>query len=214
MKKILSLIIVCLAFNGLSQVSFSKKAFVVDLNANFGIYNTKAQDSTQRAKGHVNEDKAVPYGFALGLEYGVLNWLGIGLKGQAITYLTSKDSVSGLTPSVKSKDIALVVNAHLLRKKRFDLVFGGDLGYSGIKFETHDNKLTVAKGGGLMYDLHLTPRLYFGNHFGMFFNLAYAGYGYNKLKVSDNVRTYTDHINLKASGVSYAIGFQVKFGGE
>jgi hypothetical protein len=48
----------------------------------------------------------------------------------------------------------------------------------------------------------------------MFFSLSYAGVGYNKLKFSDNVRKYTETVSIKASGVNYALGFQITFGGE
>jgi hypothetical protein len=213
MKKLLSVALVCLACEGFSQKSFSKGSIVVDLNANLGIYNTVAQDSTGRAEGTKDTDKAAPYGFALGIEYGVLDFLSVGIKGQLCTYIQGKDS-TGPVPTVKGKDIDLVVNGHLVRTKRFDLVLGGNIGYSGIKFKGNDTKSTMFKGGGVAYDIHLTPRLYFTKNFGMYFSLSYAGYSYKKLTLSDNERTYTNTVSFKESGVNYALGFQVTFGGE
>ncbi|MGZ3883988.1 MAG: hypothetical protein ACXVPQ_13415 [Bacteroidia bacterium] len=216
MKKAIVLFLISCCVSGFSQtLSFQKKSVVIDLNANLGIYNTTSQDSTSRAQGKPKHDKGAPYGFALGVEYGVLDWLGIGLKGQTISYIsTTKDSATGLTPSIKANDIALVVNAHLVRKKKFDLVFGGNIGYSHMTFRANDTQSGVAKGGGVTYDLHLIPRLYFGKHFGMYFSLSYAGYSYGKLSLSDKDRQYTDKIKLTASGVNYALGFQVMFGGN
>lgn len=212
MKKILSIVLLMAAFNGLAQkLSFEKNTKVIDVNASFGIYNIATTDSTARALGKKHTDKAAPYGFSLGFEYGVLNWLGIGLKAQACTYLSSRDSVTGVKPTAKSKDIALVINAHIVRKKRFDLVGGFNLGYSGFKYSSNDSKSSTAKGGGITYDLHVIPRLYFSDHFGMFLNLSYIGYSYAKLKVSDNERQYTDHLTYKGSGVNVGIGFQVQF---
>jgi hypothetical protein len=211
MKKLFSAFLIALACHGFSQkVAFEKKTKVIDINANFGVYNTVSTDSTERAQGKNHQDKAAPYGFALSFEYGVLDWLGIGLKGQACTYLSSRDT-SGVKPDAKVKDIALVVNFHLVRKKRFDLLLGGNIGYSGFKFSSNDSKSSVAKGGGLMYDIHVQPRLYFSEHFGMYLSLSYIGYSYSKLKLSDNVRTYTDHLTFKGSGVNVGIGFQVQF---
>ena len=214
MKKLLCILLAGMALNSFSQKSFSKGSIVIDLNANLGIYNTVAQDSSDRAEGIKQTDKAVPYAFALGVEYGVLNFLSVGIKGQTATYLQGSDSTGKPRPTVKGNDIVLVVNSHLVRTKRFDLVFGGNFGYSNFKFKANDSKASMAKGGGIAYDLHLTPRLYFSKNFGMFFSLSYAGVGYNKLKFSDNVRKYTETVSIKASGVNYALGFQITFGGE
>lgn len=214
MKKILCVLFASLTLTSFSQKSFSKGSIVIDLNANLGIYNTVAQDSSDRAEGIKQTDKAVPYAFALGVEYGVLDFLSVGIKGQTATYLQGKDTTGGPVATVKGNDIVLVVNGHLVRTKRFDLVFGGNVGYSNIKFKSNDSKASMAKGGGVAYDLHLTPRLYFSKNFGMFFSLSYAGVSYKKLKFSDNVRKYTETVSLKGSGVNYALGFQVTFGGE
>jgi hypothetical protein len=214
MKKLLSVLLICFTLVGLSQKSFSKKSIVIDLNANFGIYNTVAQDSSDRAEGKRSTDKAAPYSFALGVEYGVLDYLSVGIKGQTSTYLQGKDTTGGPVATVKGNDIVLVVNGHLVRTKRFDLVFGGNVGYSAIKFKGNDTKQSMIKGGGIAYDLHLTPRLYFSKNFGMYFSLAFAGNSYKKLRFSDNVRKYTETVSLKMSGVNYALGFQLTFGGD
>ena len=214
MRKLIVLVFVCLSFVSLGQKSFSKGSIVIDLNANLGIYNTVAQDSVGRAEGTKETDKAVPYAFALGFEYGVLDFLSVGIKGQLSTYLQGSDSTGKPRPTVKGSDIVLVVNSHLVRTKRFDLVFGGNFGYSNLKFKSNDANGSMAKGGGVAYDIHLTPRLYFSKNFGMFSSLAYAGVSYKKLKFSDNVRKYTETVSLKGSGVNCALGFQVTFGGE
>jgi hypothetical protein len=210
MKKLIAVILICLTVSGFSQVSFSKKAVSVNLGGNFGVYNTIVTDSLARAEGRTSEGKGVPVGLSLGVEYGVLNMLGVGIKGQTYHYISDpKDSLS-----VKGRDIAVLVNGHLIRKKKFDLIFGGTCGYSGINFTSSGYKKGVIKGGGLYYDLHLTPTLLFGKHFGMFFSIAYNGYVYKKLKVKDVDHNYTDHLTLKGSGPNYTLGFVFKFGGE
>ena len=211
MKKLVSIILVAFALGGFSQASFEQKTKVIDINANFGVYNTVGSDSTERANGRVKNDKGAPYGFALGFEYGVLNWLGVGLKGQMCTYLTSKDTATGATPVGKANDVMLVLNAHMVRAKRFDLLGGFDLGYSGFKFSSNDKNHSIAKGGGFVWNVHIQPRLYFSNHFGMYMNLSYISYAYPKLKFKDDTRTYTDHLKFNASGINVGIGFQVKF---
>ncbi len=211
MKKLLSILLIAFAFSGFSQISFEQKSKVIDINANFGVYNTVGSDSTDRANGRVHNDKGAPYGFALGFEYGVLNWLGVGLKGQTCTYLTSQDTVTKTRPTGKANDIMLVLNAHLLRKKHFDLLTGFDLGYSGFKYSNNDVKHGVAKGGGFVWNFHVQPRLYFGKHFGMYMNISYISYAYPKLKLKDDDRSYTDRLKFKASGINVGIGFQFKF---
>ncbi len=113
-------------------------------------------------------------------------------------------------PVAKAKDLMLVINAHFLRKKRVDLLGGFDLGYSGFKYSSNNLKHGIAKGGGLVYDFHLTPRIYFSDHFGMYMNFSYISYSYPKLKVQDDDRKYTDYLKYLGSGVNIAIGFQVR----
>ena len=46
MKKLLSILLVVIAFNGFSQISFEQKSKVIDVNANFGVYNTVESEAT------------------------------------------------------------------------------------------------------------------------------------------------------------------------
>ena len=90
------------------------------------------------------------------------------------------------------------------------------IGYSNLKYITHDNFGSMAKDNGISYGFALVPRIYFGDHIGMFFNVGYAGYNYPSLQFSDNTNANLNELNnwiysLKGSGANIGIGLVGKF---
>lgn len=222
MKKINSLILLSFAVATCpmyAQVSFQKGSIVADFNGALGIYNTQTKDLTSQKTG---ADKAATRMLYFGGEYGVLNWLGVGVRMQMNSFIVSKDSSQTyhsngtitdnyFTPSVKSYDFSVLANAHIIRTKKFDLAAGFLFGYSSLTFTWNDPNNTIGKGGGTVFDIHLNPRLYFGKHFGMNLNIAYASYNYSSLSFTSNSQSNPDKISLGASGMAYSLGFQYRF---
>lgn len=205
---ILILIFTLLSLNIYSQKSFEKKTNVISAGGEFGLYSYVSKiESNAKSETNAALNKIVN----LQYERGILNWLGIGAKIQYNNYFTTKDSVTQTTPSVKAIDGLVILNAHFVRTKRVDLVLGTNFGYSSLKWEARDQFISSATGGGLTYDIHFQPRFYFGNHVGMFINLAYVNYNYKDLDFKNTFTNINDVLNLKGGGLNLGIGLQVKF---
>lgn len=207
MSKIFLVVIIALSsIASFSQQSFEKKTNVIAFGADVGIYN---YTSKILSTGETNSDKAANKQLSLYYERGVLNWLGMGAKVQLSDYFTDPNVTP--RPSFKAIDATLLVNSHLVRPKYFDLVFGFNVGYSSMTWDAHDTYVSTAKGGGLTYDVHLQPHLYFGKHIGMFINLAYISYSYKNMDFENNQTKITDVLDLYGGGVNFGIGLQAKF---
>lgn len=205
-------IIVVAAFlvsmNATAQKSFEKKTNVIGFGADLGIYNYQSRvgsTNSTSSSGAANKMLSLHY------ERGVTNWLGVGAKVQLCDYFTEKDSVTGTKPSVKAIDATLLVNAHFVRTKHVDLLTGFNIGYSKLNWEARDANISQAQGGGLTFDLHVQPRFYFGDHFGMFLNLAYTYYGYKNMDFTNIYTQQSDVLDLVGGGVNFGIGLQAKF---
>jgi hypothetical protein len=208
MKKIPVVLAVLISLNVNAQKSFEKNANVVAFGLDLGYYNyTSRVLSSPKSETNPAANKMLN----LHYERAVINWLGVGAKVQLCDYFTSEDSITHTKPSVKAIDGSLVINAHFVRSKRVDMLAGFNLGYSYMNYEARDQAISGAKGGGLMYDIHLQPRFYFGDHIGMFINLAYTHYGYENMDFKNIYTSYSDALSLKGGGVNFGFGFQGKF---
>lgn len=208
MKKIILALGVLCSVNLLAQKSFEKKTNVIGFGADLGIYTYESKiESSPKS----NTDQAANKMLSLHYERGVLNWLGIGAKVQLCDYFTEKDSITNSKPKVQALDATILVNAHFVRAKYVDMLAGFNVGYSTLNWEARDQFISQAQGGGLMFDLHLQPRFYFGKHIGMFINLAYVNYNYQDLDFTNTFTKIDDVLDLKGGGVNFGIGLQGKF---
>jgi len=212
MKKIILLLFVFSAIK-INAQSFYKGALVIDAGGGLEIFNTKATSVEKTSgKSETDEDKAGNSNFILGAEYGILKNLGVGVRYKNNNYFVEKDSASGTTGSVKSNDMLVLVNYHVISKKKFDLVVGANFGYSGIKYQFNDSRNTQIKGSGLYYSFYVDPRLYFGR-FGLNLNLGLPFVNYPKLtsNSTDFNNTFSS-LSLKGSpGVCWSLGVQFRF---
>lgn len=199
-------VIVLFSSTCFSQQSFEKKTNVIGFGADVGIYN---YTSKILSTGETNSDMAANKQLSLYYERGVLNWLGTGAKVQLSDYFTDPNVTP--RPSFKAIDVTLLINAHLIRPKYFDLLAGFNIGYSSMTWNANDKYVTTAKGGGLTYDAHLQPHLYFGKHIGMFINIAYINYSYTNMDFENNQTKVNDVLDISGGGVNFGIGFQGKF---
>ncbi|MBS1634858.1 MAG: hypothetical protein JST26_02975 [Bacteroidetes bacterium] len=181
---------------------------MIAFGADLGIYNYR---STVASSNTSDNNAAANKMLNLQYERGVLNWLGIGAKLQLCDYFTSKDTATGAKATVRSFDALVVINAHMLRSKRVDLLGGVNVGYSYLNYSANDKYISQATGGGSTFDIHFQPRFYFGDHFGMFINLAYVHYGYNNLDFQNTQTHIADVLDLNGGGVNFGFGFQAKF---
>ncbi|MBI3518775.1 MAG: hypothetical protein HY062_05395 [Bacteroidetes bacterium] len=208
MKKIIFVLAIVSSVSAFAQKSFEKNTNVVAFGADLGIYSYTSKVATNPKSDH---SAAANKMLSLQYERGVLNWLGVGAKVQLSDYFTSEDTATHSTPSIKAIDITALVNAHFVRAKYVDMLGGFNIGYSNINWEQRDQAISSAKGGGLVFDIHLQPRFYFGKYVGMFINLAYVHYAYRNMDFKNTFTNYNDVLDLTGGGVNFGIGIQGKF---
>ncbi len=225
MKKtiLLSSAIVLIISNSIAQEkAFIKGKIIISPSASFGVYGTNVHsewdyhDSFQDIhKTDEQNGGAASAVYALNLEYAINNWLGIGGRFGYSKYFTQADSTNNhIKPSVNGWDGGLTLGFHFVKTVHFDMPILLTCGYSHIKYQALNSTDGTAQGGGLNYGIALVPRIYFGNHIGMFFNVGYVGYNYPNLTLSDNTTNF-NNINytfkLKASGANVGLGLVFKF---
>ena len=206
--KILLLLFLCLSSVLFSQKSFEKSRIVAGVNWDLGVYKTEAYlNDFPTIK---DDDGAVSSITSVWGEYGVTNWLGIGLKIARSKYFTEKDSVTNIQPTAASNDIGLQLSFHPVRTKKFDLPLVIVLGSSGFKRKSNDVTNTMASDVGTFYNLSINPRLFFGEkaRFGMNLKIGLAGYTYNSMDISDNHNSLSNVYTLTGKGVNFMFGFQ------
>jgi hypothetical protein len=208
-----------LSFNLFSQEkAFIKGKVVISGSASLGVYATKTHTEWNYYLLHKSTDTtdgAASGVYALNLEYGLTNWLGIGGRFGYSKYFTQADSSNNyIKPNVHGWDGDLTLNFHFVKTKHFDMPLQFAFGYSHVKYQTLNASNGIAEGGGLNYGISLVPRIYFGNHIGMFFNVGYASYNYPNLVLTDNsgiFNTLDYTFKLKANGFNLGIGLVAKF---
>ncbi len=211
MKKIIFILIAFTALQVNAQ-SFYKGALVADLNYGFDIYRIKThttyKDNNPPPKD--TTDGTASSGPNLGVEYGVLDWLGVGIRGKYDTYVTSTDK-NGVRPTANGGEIGVVLNFHILRKDVFNLIGGFNAGYSHFTYHSNDSVGTEAYGDGTWFDLHLTPRFYFGR-FGISTTITVPFINYPKITTSNtNFNNAITAWSWKATGFGMNFGVQYRF---
>jgi hypothetical protein len=214
MKKAAYLFVLFIAvlttMNAQDSVSFRQKSVVVSLNYDLGIYATENHDKKQDTT--IN-DGAGNHNFTLSAEFGLLKWLGVGARVGGATYITSADSATGARGTASSLDFGILVNAHVIRTKKFDLPIGIALGKSDFKYQTNTVDNGEARDFGSYFKVYVNPRIYFGEkaRFGINFNLAYATMSYKSIDLQNNSTKEEDRISLKGKGINIGMGFQMRF---
>lgn len=228
--------------------AFHKGTITVDPSIGFAIYGTKIQSEHDEeywtgssiATRRVVEDTtdaAASTIYGLSGEYGVTNWLGIGLRFAYSNYIeeTQHDTVifpTGIQtftykPKVRSVDFGVNVNFHLVKGKRFDMPICLTLGYSNFKLaennpdtdpSSYDNSGAIARDNGMNYGILLMPKIYFGKtqHVGLAFHVGYMGYNYPSFNFSNNFDSNLNDddnwkFKLKGNGFNMGIGLSIKF---
>jgi hypothetical protein len=226
-------LIAATTFASKAQKAFEKGDFTVDLGIGFGLYGTKTHTEVNKdvyywngssiavRKERVSNDTTDGAGatiYPLKFEYGVTNWLGVGARFAHSNYIEEKDSITGIKPKFTSFDAGIVLNFHLVKSKRFDMPISVNFGYSSFKYLSNDATGGKGKDNGINYGIGILPRIYFGDHVGMFFNLGYAGYNYPSIKFSNNTDSNLNDDNgqdwlykIKGSGMNIGIGLIGKF---
>jgi hypothetical protein len=211
MKKIFTLIVLFAVLRSNSQ-SFYKGALIVDAGGGLEIYNTKVFIHNKvNGKDTTETDKAGNTHFTFGAEYGLHKNFGAGIRFKSANFFTEKDSATNTKPTLKSTDIVIQLNYHPVSTKGFDLVLGGDIGYSKLKWDIKDKENTHIQSSGLYYSLYINPRLYIGP-FGFNMKLGTPFFLYPKLKSDNENFTKDNDFKLTGSpGFAFSAGIQFRF---
>ena len=228
--------------------AFHKGSITVDPSIGFAIYKTKSHsehdedywNGTSVVSKRVVQDTTDGAGstiYGLNGEYGVTDWLGVGVRFAYSHYIqeTQHDTVLFPTgvetfsykPKARSVDFGINVNFHLVKGKRFDMPICLTFGYSNFKLSnnnpdtdpsSYDNSGSVGKDNGMNYGILLMPKIYFGKtqHVGLAFHIGYMGYKYPSLQFSNNGDSNLNDNNnwkfrLNGNGFNIGIGLSIKF---
>lgn len=215
LKRLLFIAALAISISSAAQSSFDRGANVIDLRGEVAAYKTQSHDKTTNTSG---DGGAASKLLNLSFEHGIFEIVGVGLKVQYDSYFTEEDTIyhtppqatEYVTPSIKSFDIAPVANLHLVRGAHFDLALGVTYGVSFITYRRNDSEDARAHGTGSWFDAHLTPRFYFGDHFGMHLNLSYARFSYPNVIAESSYVQPINAFSLKGGGMTFGLGFNYK----
>ncbi|MCW3083203.1 MAG: hypothetical protein JWP12_569 [Bacteroidetes bacterium] len=204
MRKILTLIVICITAMSAHAQSFKFGTIAADVNAGFGTYGIKAHSP-------VNGDDVSGIAFIgtlpeINAEFGILKFLGVGVHYRRGTYGKSSGG------KARGNDIGLNVNFHLANKKdKFDLPIGVAIG--GTTLYAPVNTTDYFKGKGTLINVHVSPHIYFGKYIGMTATLGYNKHVLGHIEAVSNGKVYTeaDGATWKMGGVYFEIGIAGKF---
>ncbi|HTA26482.1 MAG TPA: hypothetical protein VK809_01745 [Bacteroidia bacterium] len=195
-------------FNPCSAQTFQSGSLIVSLTYGFDIYSTQYNQVNNylsppqtisstggAASGNVN----------LGAEFGVTNWLGLGLQGKFDSYLHKSNF-----QSANGGEYGILINFHIIRHLHFDLLGGFDVGGSQLTLTSNDGTNDQVYGSGSWFDIHFTSRVYIGK-FGFSATLYFPSINYSNL--TSNVSGYNEFViaSLKAHGEGLNFGVQYHF---
>lgn len=209
--------------------AFQKGNWNIDVDLGLGIYATKTTTTlkTNVFGFDVNESETDNDGtassiFRIGVEYGISNKFGIGLKVGASNYFIAEEDKDTLE-SVKSTDFAIHCNYHLLNADKNDLFITLGLGITNVNWEYKTAPgifLKSAKGTGGYFTLGVTDRIFFSDHIGVLFSLNFPFMKINvDPELADDVQEALDSYNvdyeldmkMRLSGVYLGTGLAIKF---
>ncbi|MCX7728499.1 MAG: hypothetical protein N2203_03415 [Bacteroidia bacterium] len=210
LKSFLTFILVQIFINTFSQ-SFSSGSLLISINTAIEAYNTEYKYQIKNTNfDTLIKDQAGNKNYFLALEYGLLKWFGLGIKGKINNYYTEKDKYTGVTPTANSFEIAVTARAHVIRTKHFDLPIGFSFGGSSLTYNTNDPYYPITiTGKGTYFDIHIQPMVYFKR---LGFNLYIGSPAVNYSDMTTNRDAINQLIitTWKGKGVILGIGLQYR----
>ncbi len=210
MKKLLFILFFIL-YAIILSAQFHKGALVFDVKGAIDIYNTTYTFKSTNPNFDttiVQTDRAANRNIALGLEYGVLDKLGVGIRYNRSKYFVDADDSTKRMPDVHSNNISLQVNYHMVNGKVFNLLGGLNIGYSKLNVITNNINDDRIYGSGLYFDVHISPRVYMGR-FGFQLDLGMPFVNYTKMTTNNDA--FNNNALTKWKGLGYSIGMGVQY---
>lgn len=205
-KLLLSFSLFIVHFSILKAQSFQAGSLILSACYGFDGYSTQLHEVDSYSSTYQDKTSgAASTNVNLGGEFGITNWLGLGLQGKFDDYIHGKDS--GGVASAYGIEIGAIINFHIVRHTHFDFLAGFDLGYSNLTITSNDGYNDQVYGSGSWFDIHLTPRLYIGR-FGFNATLYFPFINYPNL--TSNNAGFNEYViaSFKAHGEGLNIGIQ------
>ncbi|MDI9342317.1 MAG: hypothetical protein QM534_17220 [Sediminibacterium sp.] len=212
-KQIIALMaVLCVVTKGQSQ-SMYLGALVIDANA--GIEGMSTEYNYRYKNLSIEKDTTIKDGaansnFSFGAEVGLAKWISVGGRAKFNTYFTSEDKVTKTRPDAHSFEVLGTLNLHITHNKHFNLLFGGNMGYSGLTYNSNDVNKTSVEGKGTYADLHLTARVYI-RRFGFHVSAYTPFVSYNNMTSNNDVFNSYIVAKWKGQGFGMNIGVQYRF---
>jgi hypothetical protein len=187
--------------------TFQRGSLIVSASYGFDIYHLQLHEVNNyyTPPQTVNTTGGAGSGNAnLGAEFGVTNWLGLGVQFKLDSYLHSSN-----VTQANGFEGGLIINAHIVRHLHFDFLAGLNLGASSLTITWNDGYNDQIYGSGSWGDFHITTRIYFGK-FGVSATLYFPTINYNLSSNNEIFNTYIAD-TWKASGEGLNIGVQYHF---
>ena len=203
MKKLILLLVSVILLQQANAQSFQKGSIVIA--ANYGIDGYRIQEKYTNKSNNISKDTtggAASTNWNLGAEYGLFNWLGVGLQLKLDNYFHDTNTTNDI-----GFEAGVVLNIHIIRAQHFNLVAGFDIGLSTLTINYTQDNIQVY-GSGSWVDFHISPRFYFGR-FGLNLNLYFPTINYANL--TTNVSSFNQYIASSWKGNGDGISFGIQY---
>ena len=218
MRKLTTLITLLLVSGMAMSQAHSKGKINIDLGGGLGIYT---YDYLHSYKGVTLDERSADTSYAgttfgyITAEYGVLDWLSIGVNFTGGSYIEEdNDSENNF------RTIDLSTKFYFMNRDRF--TFFGSLQY-GSTVLNHDRDYSIPpiftwvekiKHTAPHFSIGLGLKKYFNDYVGLNFSWSYNSYDFNvkEYYVNGDSQDLTDRVlNLNVSGSELRLGLSLKF---
>jgi len=205
----------------ISIISFSQSVtqgnILVNGGFGIGIYSGKLSTAD-------TTETAVPGLLSIGAGYAITDDIIAGVRLERNGYIVAEEDSNKIT----SINPSIFATYNIVNSDKATLYFTAEYGYSRIRFISEDkygveNNVSIKSKSGGKLNFDLGTNIYFSDNIGMFFNVGYAMYSYNKLTYHNDQSDPTDlvwtddgtedgtPIKFKLSGVNIRTGLAFKF---
>jgi len=212
MKTILVFLCCCVIIipQSIGQKCFNAGSFVISANAGIdGNFANRRFINSPEGPAQTLNGMAPASIYSLSAEYGLFRWLGIGAIGRLDDYYLENNTLTSSTATAGAIGIGGTANIHVLKTKHFDLFAGYDLGFSEIRYYTHDGANATSVADGSWSDIHVTGRIYLGR-LGFNASVYVPGTTYSNFKSSNMDAGQYALSYWKSTGYGASVGLEYR----